>query len=226
MGTLALVDELQRRDEAAAAALAEVESLQADTERLRGRSAELAAWLEAAPQERRRRDDAVAEAAARVGDVQAALARAEEELGRARDRQREAAERTVAVARAAVRDAGAELELARGAAAALKGETEAAEEEAAQLEAAAGATAEQLSRLPRLAPEARRFPEPGLAAVAAWAAQARGALLVLRASLAAERDAIVREANELGSAALGVALGATSVARVRERVEHSGPAVD
>jgi predicted nucleic acid-binding Zn-ribbon protein len=223
MSTLALVDELQRRDEAAAAALAEVESLQAETERARGRSGDLRAWLEMAPQERRRRDDAVAAAAARVGDAQAGLAQAEEELGRARERQREPAERAVAAARAALRDAVAELELAHEAAAALDRDTQAAEKEAAQLEAAAAATAERLARLPRLAPEARRSPDLGLAAVAAWAAQARGALLVLRASLAAERDAIVREANELGSAALGTALGATTVAHVRERVEHAGP---
>jgi hypothetical protein len=46
-------------------------------------------------------------------------------------------------------------------------------------------------------------------------------LLLVRAGLAAEREAVVREANELGSSLLGEPLGATTVARVRERVARS-----
>src|SRR5436853_214379 len=114
-----------------------------------------------------------------------------------------------------------ELERRDSAAAAALAEVEAeadqvaAESEAVQREAES--TAVRLAAVPRLT-------QPGPPEdVEAWAARARGALLVLHGALAAERDAIVREANELGSALLGEALGAVSVANVRERLARTLP---
>jgi hypothetical protein len=44
-------------------------------------------------------------------------------------------------------------------------------------------------------------------------------LLVARSQLAAERDAVLRQANELGAVLLGEALPPTSAAAVARRVE-------
>jgi hypothetical protein len=57
--------------------------------------------------------------------------------------------------------------------------------------------------------------------VLAWAAEARGALLPVRAGLAVERDAVVREANELTASVLGEPQGALSVAAARARLEDA-----
>ena len=90
-----------------------------------------------------------------------------------------------------------------------------------ELEGEAAELAERVSGLPRITHEATQPPEPGLDGVAAWAARVRPGLLLLRSSTVVERETIIREANELGSAVLGEALGATSVTGVRERVERT-----
>jgi hypothetical protein len=46
-------------------------------------------------------------------------------------------------------------------------------------------------------------------------------LFVVRGTLETERERVVVEANALGSAVLGEALGASSVATVRRRVEQA-----
>jgi hypothetical protein len=56
--------------------------------------------------------------------------------------------------------------------------------------------------------------------VAEWGTRARAALLVARGQVAAERDAVVRQAAELGALLLGEALPATSAAGVARRVER------
>jgi hypothetical protein len=114
-----------------------------------------------------------------------------------------------------------EVDRARESVAALETEAEAAAVRRDRLEADAAAAAHELQAVPRLAPEAARPPAPGLDGVVAWGGRARAALLLVRAGLAAEREAVVREANELGSSLLGEPLGATTVARVRERVARS-----
>jgi colicin import membrane protein len=220
-----LVEELARRDELAASALEEVEELQAHTERIRRRAQALVAFEAALPTERARRADAVRAADDRLASATAELARAELELARAEERGREQeralAARTAAEAQEGVRVASGELERARDSVTALEAEADAAHAEAATLEHDAAETASRLAAVPRVAREATAQPAPGLADIEAWGARARAALLVVHGSLASERDAIVREANELGSALLGEPLGATSVAGIRARVARA-----
>jgi hypothetical protein len=225
MSALSLVEELQRKDEATAAVLAEVESLAAAAARLRRRAGELDVFLTRAPQERRRRAEAAAAADARLDDARRELADVEQRLARARDhgrrREVEELERLEAGARELVRVAAAERELARSGTAALDRHVESAELEAAQIERDAAAVGRRVAGLPRIPPEARVLPRHGLDGVADWAAGARGALLVVRSSLAAEREALVREANELGASLLGGGLQTASIARVREQLARA-----
>ncbi len=57
--------------------------------------------------------------------------------------------------------------------------------------------------------------------LAAWATETRAALYVRRAQVAAQREAAIRQANELGSALLGEPLVAQSAALVARRVEEA-----
>ncbi len=60
-----------------------------------------------------------------------------------------------------------------------------------------------------------------LEAIAAWATETRAALFVRRAQVAAQREAVIRQANELGSSLLNEPLVAQSAALVARRVEES-----
>ncbi|MDQ3857803.1 MAG: hypothetical protein M3327_05050, partial [Actinomycetota bacterium] len=64
---------------------------------------------------------------------------------------------------------------------------------------------------------------PTLADVARWATEARAALFVARGRLAAEREALIRQANELGTVVLGEPLASQSAALVARRVEVARP---
>lgn len=58
----------------------------------------------------------------------------------------------------------------------------------------------------------------GLDGVAEWSSGARAALLVARGTVATEREGVLRQANELGSALLGESLATSSAAIVARRV--------
>jgi flagellar biosynthesis GTPase FlhF len=225
MTALADVEELARRDEAAAAALAEVEYVQAQTEHARSRGDELLAFRRTLPAERERRAAAIDEAETALAGATAAREQLEEELraaaGRRKQQERERLERRVEEARASENAAAAELERMRAAAAHLERDAAQAEADARELEGEARLVAARVAALPRLSHEATAPPGDGLDGVAEWGARVRAPLLLLHAQLAAERDAIIREANEIGSVVLGEALGASSVARVRERVAQA-----
>ena len=64
------------------------------------------------------------------------------------------------------------------------------------------------------------MPGPGTTGIAEWGTRARAALLVARSQLATERDAIVRQANELGAVVLGQTLPPLGAAAVARRVER------
>jgi chromosome segregation ATPase len=216
---------LHARDEAAGAALAAVEELQSVVDALRARAVALGSFLAALPAQRERYAAAVTEAEQQLAAAEATLADARRELERAEQRGREQ-ERTRAArafddAEADTRIAQGELTRARDNVVALEAEADQAGAEADALDREAHDLARRLAALPRLAPEATVPPGPAPEGVDTWAARAHGALLPLYATLVAERDAIVREANELGSSVLGEALGATSVAGVRERVARA-----
>jgi chromosome segregation ATPase len=221
VSALSLLEDLESRDVEAAARLADVDELHSQAEGLRERASTLLSFEDALPTERAARTAAVGRAEDALSRARHAREDAERELERAREKERAQAERALVEARADEHAAAEELRRAQDAAAALEHEAEQADVEGRELQQEALRTAERLASLPRLSHDATRPPGEGLAAVEEWSARARPALLLLRSALAAERDAIVREANEVGSAALGEPLGATSVRRVREQIAQS-----
>ncbi len=92
-------------------------------------------------------------------------------------------------------------------------------DEADELRRSAAQLAEALEREPRIA--STHAPAGELSALRDWAARTHASVLVTRSGLEAEREKIVREANELASSVLGEALQATSAASVRGRLERS-----
>ena len=109
----------------------------------------------------------------------------------------------------------------RAALAVLEADAADAEAEIPVLAGRARELAEALSRRPRLASEAAAAPGPDLERIAEWATQARAALFVARGALAAERDALIRQASELGSAVLGEPIAAAGAAEIVRRVERA-----
>jgi chromosome segregation ATPase len=222
--TIAFVRELERADSVAAATLGELEGLASEVEQVRRRALELDGFLSRLPAERDRADEALAEA---------------ERAGAEARRGLEAAEREVAEAEAGddprrLADAGHRLERARDHLhmlerrvedaernrAALEEEARSATRETEELGTAARRLAAELSDRPGLGEEAGREPAPSLPGIAEWASAARAALFVARASLANERDALVRQANELAAAVFGEPFGAVPPEQIVRRLEH------
>ena len=220
---LALPRELEQADEALAAELAEVDELYAAVEELRAQALELRAFVAGLPGERAaaaeaagEADRALAEARAAADEAAAALA----EAGKAGDADRlaEARRRQVA-AQDSLHVAERRLEAARRHTAELEARAEAAESEIRALEARSAELAATLARRPRLADGAVSGPASGAAGVAEWGTSARAALLVARSQLTAERDAVVRQANELAAAVLGEPLPPLGTSEVVRRLE-------
>ena len=221
---LAFIRELERADEAAAAVLTELDELYAACEAVRERALELEAFFVRLPAERAAAALAVEQARTGAEERRAAAERARAELQAAQaagDDERLAAARRFDVrARDALRTAERLLREAEEQAAQLEARGEAADAETAELARRAGELAAALAERPRLALEAGAPPGEGLAGLAEWGTRARAALLVARGQLAAERDAVVRQANELGALVLGEPLTATSAAGVARRLER------
>jgi chromosome segregation ATPase len=223
--TLAFARDLERRDEVLATAIDDVAALLSETEVLRARAEDVQATLSRFPAEEQ-------EAAALVARVRDELERRRGELGRAEheleaasrsgDHDREqAARRAVERARDGVsltqdRLARAEEELAG-----VRRQAEAARSEVPELEERARRLAERLRAVPRLSHQGGEPPSAALEGVFEWCSRARAALWVVRGGLETERERVVREANELAAGAFGEPLAATSVARVRERLEKA-----
>jgi hypothetical protein len=225
VSALAFVEELERRDELAAAALAEVEELQALAADVRTRAEAMQRFFDELPALTEQRAAAAREAVDQLRVAKAAREEAERALEQAarkrREQDRVTAERHAEDARDAERLAAAEVERTRLALGQLAREAGLAREQSGELEREAADLANRVAGLARITPEATQPPEPGLDGVAAWAARVRPALLLLQSSTVVERDSIIREANELGSAVLGEALGATSVTGVRDRIRRA-----
>jgi hypothetical protein len=216
-GPLAYVLELERKDDAIAASLETLVSLRGRTRGLGAEAARLAAVLGRMPHEREAAAASIERGEAEVARRKAELADAEEAVAKAK-RDREGRERAVELAQAALERAQEELVSARGRAEALAGAQATAEREAAAVITAAGALARELGGAPRLSSRVPQPPEPGLEGVTEWASRADGALLLARSGLDDEREAVVREANELAAAVLGDSTPA-GVHQIRERVE-------
>ena len=221
---LTFVRELERADEEVAAVLTELDALAREAERVRERALAVTAFLAALPAERERTGVALEAAERELDAFDATLASAHEELAkaeRAGDRERvlEARRREVR-ARDARRMAERRREEIRAERARLDQEAEEVAGETPMLERRTRELAAALRDRPRLAEQAGADPRPGLDGVAEWGSRARAALFVARGGLAAEREALVRQANELGALVLGEPLSSASPAVVARRVER------
>ena len=217
---LAFAIELEQRDEVVGARLAELAELTRAVRDVTNRAAEVHAFFGRLPAERELLARQAADAEAALARARAAQEAAAQAVERARrDEAREAARRDEARAAADVRDAEERLDRLGARRGALEHEAEQLGAESADLERAAAGLAQRLEAAPRASRTAP--PKAGLDEVAAWGARAGAALFVARAGLEAERERIVREANELASSALGEPLHSTSVALVRRRLEQS-----
>jgi chromosome segregation ATPase len=192
------IAELMRLEREIAALRAGAEALLRFRVELPERSARAQAELQAAEAEVARRAEAVRSA-------QAEVARAKSDEARA------AAERAVATAETSLRTAEARVAREREALAALEREAEANEAEAALLEEQARELGAGLGEMP----------EPGLERLEPWGARVRASVFAQRTHAEAERQRVIEEATELGSAATGESLAGSGVEAVRARVESA-----
>jgi chromosome segregation ATPase len=218
---LAVLRELERADEQIGAALASLDRLAGEVDSVRAKVSELEAFAAQLPATREaqaaelERSRAEASTAQRVlEDAQAALhaagpdgaPEAERFHVRARDRA-SVAQRRVAEAAAAAAD----LEN-RVAETAIDGH---------ELHARARKLAAELHGRHRIAEDAGKEPGPSLDGVEAWSEVARASLFVARGQLSAEREAVIRQANELGALALGEPMSAMGTGALTRRVEQA-----
>jgi ribonucrease Y len=223
-GPVDLLRELEHADEEMAALLAALDELHAASEAVRERALELDAFFEHLPGERASAAADVEGARSRAAEARRAAERAYDEV---RAAEADGAEERLAHARrfeVRARDALGIAERRRAeaekAAAQLEARADAAEHESEKLLERARRLAAGLRERPRLAMEAGEAPDGGLAGLAEWGTQARAALLVGRSQLAGERDALIRQANELAAVVLGETLTPTSAAGAARRVER------
>ena len=217
---LAILEDLEHAEEAVAAETAEIEDLYTACEEVRSAALELVSFLHRLPDDRATAEREIEESAAALEAAADAAERAEQELAAAEasgDAERIAAARrfhirardSLGVAERRARDA-----LSRTSE--LEASAKASEERADQLAARAGELAETLGRRPRVAVEAGARPGAGPAEIAEWGTQVRAALLVARSQVAAEQDALVRQANELAAGVVGEPVAATSASGAAE----------
>jgi chromosome segregation ATPase len=221
---LAFLRELEDMDETLSAAEADLDELAAEVERVRLRAAELDEFLARVPVEQERLEAERPEAERQAAHALQARDKAEESLAVAEQgRSDEAvaeARRALVRTRDALRMADRRVSELAEEAAKLEGAAADAIREAAELEARARQLAAAFREHSRLTEQAASGPPPGLAGVVEWGSAARAALFVARGGLGSEREAVIRQANELGSVLLGEPLLATRPATVRRRIEE------
>ena len=204
--------QLARLDEELAAAAARLRRLDELAAELRGRAETIDGFFAVYPEEETRRRETVAAARAEVERRDAAKAAAEEQVAQARgDESRVQAER--AVARAADH-----LEIARASLARAEAERAELEREATALPGEVPDLEERAQVVARAVPEVPE-PEAGPRALVDWASRAHAELFVGVRQIDAQRERVIREANELASAVLGEPTYGSTVSQALERVE-------
>ena len=219
---LSFARELDAEDARLARALTELAALEVEVDALRTRGEAVRHILAELPDRRAQANAVLHAAQEELERRRAAAARADELLADAEptsaspDRlagaRREATQAGDAAASAARREARA-----RAAAEELEREAVSAEADSPVLERHTQELAHRMTGFPRAGTMGE--PAPGLDGVIAWAARARGTLLVARSGLESERERVVRQANELLAAVSGEAAPAATAAQVRERLE-------
>jgi chromosome segregation ATPase len=208
----AIAEELERRDADVAARLDVVERRQREVDEIRHGLTEADAQLRRLPGLRSAQERDEASAFDARAQAVTAVREGEENVARARESDRAAAERRLDDARAALHAVEREIAHLEQRRAALHVE----EQEALQAVDAAGIRAVALGA----ALDITGPVDAVVAAVAAWAELERGALIVEHSNLVREREAVVREASELLASVLGDAMAVTSVAGLRARLER------
>jgi hypothetical protein len=224
--SLALAADIERRDADIAAALDLIARLSRRADDVRVRSEELQLFLDTVPGELARLDRREAEARDAAATAVAELAAAEQRVEklaagrRTTDSAREA-ERERERAQRAATDASARHRHVMGERAALVEMDAVARSEIRELGRGASEIAHRIAHVPRVSQTGREAPGEGLAELSDWGRRVHAALFVVRGQLEAERDRLVREANELAGAVLGEQLAGSSVTLVRRRLEEA-----
>ena len=208
---VAYARELEAEDAALAAALEEVDRAREEASSLRERAEHAHDVLDRLPERRSASARAVDDAEGELQRRRAELQEAESQLEQAtKDEALLAARRAVVRAQDLVASEERKVERVRLGAAAVEEDAAAMQAELPELDRAAA----------DLAPRVEGVPEPAEIGVASWAARAEAALFVRRSGLEAQRERVIRQANELGAAAFGEPLLSASVSLVRERLER------
>jgi hypothetical protein len=221
---LAFLRELEDTDETLSAAEADLDELAAEVGRVRLRAAELGEFLARVPVEQERLEIERAKSERQAAHALQAREKAEEslsvaELGRSEEAVAET-RRAVVRTRDALRMVDRPVGELDEEAAKLEGAAADAIREAAELEARTRQLAAAFREHPRLTEQAASDPPPGLTGVVEWGSAARAALFVARGGLGSEREALIRQATELGSMLLSEPLLAARPATVRRWVEE------
>ena len=220
-GVLAVLRELERSDQQIGAALADLDRLAGEVDSVRAKVGELEAFAARLPAERDARAAELERSRAEASTAQRVLEEAEATLRAAGPEGAPEAERFHV--RARDRASVAERRVAEAAAAAADLENRVGEAtiDGHELHARARKLATELHGRPRIAEDAGKEPGPGLDGVEAWSEVARASLFVARGQLSAEREAVIRQANELGALALGEPMSAMGAGPLTRRVEQA-----
>jgi hypothetical protein len=205
--------------------LAELDGLAAEVELIRVEAAAAVDRLERLPGERaavgtEREEGEAAVTGRREAHRQATEALAQAESGRD-EAQAAEARRAEVRARDLLSSAERRAERARAEEERLEAEEQALAHGAEELDRRAAALAAELARRPGLPEVTSPRGDAGPAGLAAWATETRAALFVARGRLASEREAVIRQANELGALVLGEPIVAASAADVARRVDRA-----
>jgi chromosome segregation ATPase len=189
---------MARRDTELATGAGQVRELDAQVAVIRTRAEAIDGFFVSYPDEETQRRETAATAENELTRRRDELAEAERELATARDRE------------SRVHVAEVRLDRARSAAAELEREASDLTVEVPQLEARARAIAARVDGVP---------PAPtGVRELVEWASRAHAELFVAAGQLDAQRDRVIREANELATMLLGEPTYGSTVAQLAERV--------
>ncbi|HET6695713.1 MAG TPA: hypothetical protein VFG85_04350 [Gaiellaceae bacterium] len=213
---LAILEDLERSEDEVAAELAEIDELYASGEQIRLAAHDLVDFLAKLPEGREAAAREIEESARALEEAGAVFESAEQDLAAAEktgDQEVLAAARRFHVrTRDTLHLAERRARAAENHAAELEAAATAAEGHVKELNARAQELARVLGRRPRVALETQTAADATPAQVAEWGTQVRAALLVARSQVAVERDALVRQANELASNVVGEPVAAMSAA--------------
>ena len=217
---LEVLRELERADSEIGTALAELDRLAHEVNAVRTAASRLLDFEGRLPAVRNAATRDLSLAHYQVSRASVGVSEAEKAVRTAsKDRAREA-ERFAVRARDSLAAAKRRYARARAAYVELEAEVETAQAESRTVRVKSRRLAKELGGRRRLANAVGTKPGRGLPDIIEWGEAARAALFVARGQLAAERDGVIRQANELGAAALGEPLTASGTGALARRVEH------